>query len=122
MKDAPSLGDPKAAVTLVEFSDFQCPVCRSLHDVLRGMLPNFPQVRVVFKDFPLESLHPWARTAALAGRYAYQPDPKAFLKVYQAIYYQQKVISAANAWTKMADFVAASGANPGVLDACMVGQ
>jgi len=53
MNDAPSLGDPKAAVTLVEFSDFQCPVCRSLHDALRGMLPNFPQVRVVFKDFPL---------------------------------------------------------------------
>jgi protein-disulfide isomerase len=57
MKEAPSLGDPKAPVTLVEFSDFECPVCRSLHDVLRGMLPNYPQVRVVFKDFPLESLH-----------------------------------------------------------------
>src|SRR4029077_7790219 len=72
MRDAPALGDPKAPVTLVEFSDFQCPVCRSLHDVLRGLLPNYPQVRVVFKDFPLESLHPWARTAALAGRCAYQ--------------------------------------------------
>src|SRR5260370_14239503 len=55
-KDATLLGDPKAPVTLVEFSDFECPVCRSLHDVLRGMLPNYPQVRVVFKDFPLESL------------------------------------------------------------------
>jgi len=36
MKDAPVLGDAKAPVTLVEFSDFECPVCRSLHDVLRG--------------------------------------------------------------------------------------
>ncbi len=121
MNDAPSLGDSKAAVTLVEFSDFQCPVCRSLHDVLRGMLPNFPQVRVVFKDFPLESLHPWARTAALAGRCAYQQDPKAFWKVYDAIYDQQEVISAANAWTKMADFAAASGLNPDAFKACMAG-
>ena len=119
MNDAPSLGDPKAAVTLVEFSDFQCPVCRSLHDALRGMLPNFPQVRVVFKDFPLESLHPWARTAALAGRCAYQQDPKAFWKVYDAIYDQQEVISAANAWTKMADFAAASGLDPDAFKACM---
>jgi protein-disulfide isomerase len=119
MKDAPSLGDPKAQVTLVEFSDFQCPVCRSLHDALRGMLPNYPQVRVVFKDFPIEVLHPWARTAALAGRCAYQQDPKAFWKMYDAIYDQQEVISAANAWTKMADFAAASGLDPDAFKACM---
>jgi protein-disulfide isomerase len=119
MKEAPSLGDPKAPVTLVEFSDFECPVCRSLHDVLRGMLPNYPQVRVVFKDFPLESLHPWARTAALAGRCAYRQDPKAFWKVYDAIYDQQEVISAANAWAKMADFAAAAGLSPDTFKACM---
>jgi protein-disulfide isomerase len=121
-KDAPSLGDPKAPVTLVEFSDFECPVCRSLHDVLRGMLPNFPQVRVVFKDFPLDSLHPWARTAALAGRCAYQQDPKAFWKVYDAIYDQQQVISASNAWSKMTDFAAAAGINAEVFKACMSSQ
>jgi protein-disulfide isomerase len=119
MKDAPSLGDPKAAVTLVEFSDFQCPVCRSLHDVLRGMLPNYPQVRVVFKDFPLEQLHPWARTAALAGRCAYQQDPKAFWKVYDAIYDQQELISASNAWSKMADFAGGAGLNSDTFKACM---
>jgi protein-disulfide isomerase len=119
LKDAPALGDPNAPVTLVEYSDFQCPVCRSLHDVLRGMLPNYPQVRVVFKDFPLEQLHPWARTAALAGRCAYQQDPKAFWKVYDAIYDQQELISASNAWSKMADFAAESGLNPDTFKACM---
>jgi protein-disulfide isomerase len=119
MKDAPSLGDPKATVTLVEFSDFQCPVCRSLHDVLRGMLPNYPQVRVVFKDFPIEVLHPWARTAALAGRCAYQQDPQVFWKVYDAIYDQQEVISAENAWAKMADFAGQAGLNPDAFKACM---
>jgi len=118
-KDAPSLGDPKAPVTLVEFSDFQCPVCRSLHDVLRGMLPNYPQVRVVFKDFPLESLHPWARTAALAGRCAYEQNPSAFWKLYDLIYDQQELISASNAWTKMADFAAQTGLNADAFRACM---
>lgn len=118
-KDSPMLGDPKAPVTLVEFSDFECPVCRSLHDVLRGMLPNYPEVRVVFKDFPLESLHPWARTAALAGRCAYAQDPKAFWKVYDLIYDQQEVISAANAWSKVTDFAAQAGVNAEVFKACM---
>jgi protein-disulfide isomerase len=111
IKDAPSLGNSKAPVTLVEFSDFECPVCRSLHDVLRGMLPSYPQVRVVFKDFPIESLHPWARTAALAGHCAYEQDPKAFWKIYDAIYDQQELISAANAWTKMTDFAEQAGLN-----------
>jgi protein-disulfide isomerase len=121
MKDAPSLGDPKATVTLVEYSDFQCPVCRTLHDVLRGLLPNYRQVRVVFKDFPLETLHPWARTGALAGRCAYQQDPAAFWKMYDAIYDNQEIISAENAWTKMSDFAGQAGLNADTFRACMAG-
>ncbi len=119
LKDAPSLGNPNAPVTLVEFSDFECPVCRSLHDVLRGLLPNYPHVRVVFKDFPLETLHPWARTAALAGRCAYQQDPAAFWKMYDSIYDNQEIISAENAWVKMGDYAGQAGLNADTFRACM---
>jgi protein-disulfide isomerase len=118
-KDSPSLGPANAPVTLVEFSDFECPVCRSLHDVLRGLLPNYPQVRVVFKDFPLEQIHPWARTAAIAGRCAYQQNPAAFWKMYDLIYDGQQLISAENAWGKMTDFAAQSGLNADTFKACM---
>jgi protein-disulfide isomerase len=120
MKDAPSLGDPKAAVTLVEYSDFECPVCRSLHDALRGMLPNYAgKVRLVFKDFPIEQLHPWARTAAIAGRCAYQQDSLAFWKMYDFIYDNQEIISAANAWTKMMDYAGQSGLDADTFKTCM---
>jgi protein-disulfide isomerase len=120
MKDAPSLGEPTAAVTLVEYSDFECPVCRSLHDVLRGLLPNYAgKVRVVFKDFPLEQLHPWARTAALAGRCAYQQNPQAFWKMYDFIYDNQEIISAANAWTKMLEYAGRSGLDSDAFKGCM---
>ncbi|MGC1482357.1 MAG: thioredoxin domain-containing protein [Candidatus Acidiferrum sp.] len=118
-KDSPSLGPANAPVTVVEFSDFECPVCRSLHDVLRGLLPNYPQVRVIFKDFPLDQIHPWARTAALAGRCAYQQDPNAFWRMYDLIYDNQDVISAENAWGQMTDFAGKSGINADVLKACM---
>jgi protein-disulfide isomerase len=118
-KDAPILGNPKASITLVEYSDFECPVCRNLHDVLRGMLPNYPQVRVIFKDFPLEQLHPWARTAALAGRCAYQEDPKAFWKMYDFIYDGQDLISAENAWSKMNDFAEQSELDAATFKSCL---
>jgi protein-disulfide isomerase len=119
--NAPVLGDPKAPITLVEYSDFQCPVCRTLHDALRGMLPNYPQVKVVFKDFPLETLHPWARTAALAGRCAYQQDPKAFWKMYDLIYDNQDLISAPNVYDKVMDFAGQAGLNKDAFKACLSG-
>ncbi len=122
MNDAPSLGNPNAAVTLVEYSDFECPVCRNLHDALRGMLPNYAgKVRVVFKDFPIEQLHPWARTAAIAGRCAYQQDPKAFWNMYDFIYDNQEIISAATAWTKMMDYASQSGLDADSFKTCMAG-
>ena len=116
---APVLGDPKAPITVVEFSDFECPVCRGLHDALRGILPNYPQVKVIFKDFPIEQLHPWAHTAALAGRCAYQQDPKAFWKVYDFIYDGQDIISAGNAYDKMADYADRAGLKVDAFKACM---
>ena len=115
----PVLGDPKAPITVVEFSDFECPVCRNLHDALRGMLPNYPQVKVLFKDFPIEAIHPWARTAALAGRCAYQQNPNAFWKLYDLVYDNQDLISAANAYDKVLDFASKSGLNTDTFKACM---
>lgn len=120
MTDAPALGDPKAPVTIVEYSDFECPVCRNLHDALRGILPNYNgKVRVIFKDFPIEQLHPWARTAAIAGRCAFQQKPEAFWKLYDLIYDNQEIISAGNAWTKMVDYASQSGLDAEAFKSCM---
>jgi protein-disulfide isomerase len=120
MTDAPALGDPKAPVTIVEYSDFECPVCRNLHDALRSILPNYSgKVRVIFKDFPIEQLHPWARTAAIAGRCTYQQKPEAFWKVYDLIYDNQEIISAANAWGKMLDYASQSALDADAFKSCM---
>ena len=118
LNDAPSMGDPKAPVTIVEFSDFECPVCRGLHDVVRTLLPQYP-VRLVFKDFPIETIHPWARIAALAGRCAYRQDPKAFWKIYDLIYDNQAILSAENAWTKMNEFAGQAGLSADTFRGCL---
>ena len=118
IKDAPSMGDLNGPITMVEFSDFECPVCRSLHDVLQGLLITYPQVHLVFKDFPLEQ-HPWARLAAISGRCAYNQDPKAFWKLYDLIYDNQEIISAENAYNKFNDYASQTGLNGETFKPCL---
>ena len=119
LEGAPVLGDPKAPITVVEYSDFECPVCRGLHDALRGMLPKYPQVKVIFMNYPIEQIHPWARTAALAGRCAYQQDPKAFWKLYDLIYDNQDLISASDAYDKMLDYATRIGLKLDTFKSCL---
>jgi len=119
LKDAPSVGDAKAPVTVVEFADFECPVCRQLHEELRSLLPKYPQVKFYFKDYPIEQIHPWARTAALASRCAYMQKPTAFWKFYDDFYDGQEVISAANAWDKAVDFSGQAGLDQAAFKSCL---
>jgi protein-disulfide isomerase len=121
LKGAPVYGDLKAPITIVEFGDFECPVCRNFHDAVRGLLPKYPQVKLIFKDFPIDQIHPWARTAALAGRCAYQQDPKAFWKMYDLMYDNQDLVSAANAYDKMMEFAGRAGLNADTFKSCLSG-
>ena len=72
--DAPAyraLGHADAKVTIVEFSDFECPACRVAEPPMRGILKLYEgKVRLVFKHFPLERMHRWARPAAIASECA----------------------------------------------------
>jgi len=65
--DDPSRGDANAPVTIVEFTDFQCPACAAMHPVLDEVLKSYGnKVRFVVRDFPLNQ-HEWARKAAEAA-------------------------------------------------------
>jgi protein-disulfide isomerase len=115
----PSKGPADARVTLIEFSDFECPHCRELYEALKAVEAKYPQVRVVYKDFPLTSIHPWAQTAALGGRCAFQQSPPAFWKVHDSIFDNQDVLSAENVWDKLADFARQAGLDVDTFKACL---
>ena len=64
----PARGPESAPVTLIEFSDFQCPFCGRLEPVIEKILARYPtQVRLIYRNFPLSTLHPDAERAAEAG-------------------------------------------------------
>jgi len=116
---APSRGPADAKYVLVEFGDFQCPSCRQLEYILRDLLANNPQVRLVFKDFPLESIHPWAMTAALVGRCAFQQSPDGFWKLHDAIYDNQEKITTDGALDKLVELATDASLNASTLRTCV---
>lgn len=68
--DDPARGETNAPVTIVEFTDFQCPACAAMHPVLEEVLKSYGnKVRFVVRDFPLNQ-HEWARKAAEAANAA----------------------------------------------------
>lgn len=64
-------GKEGAPITVVEFSDFQCPACKASTPVVEQVLREFPEdVQVVYRHFPLFSIHPYAQAAAQASEVA----------------------------------------------------
>src|SRR3954469_22053081 len=63
----PVLGNPSAKVTIVNYDDFQCPFCSRMHDVLMSDIAKTygDRVRIIYKDYPLTEIHPWAIHAAV---------------------------------------------------------
>jgi protein-disulfide isomerase len=102
----PSMGTPGATVVLVEFSDFQCPYCKEEALMLRrNLLSAYPtQVRLYFKTFPLESIHPWAKPAAIAARCAYRQEPAAFWEFHDWVFENQASIMPENLKDKVMEW------------------
>jgi protein-disulfide isomerase len=67
----PFRGPAKAPVTIVEFSDFHCPFCRRVIPTLAQLESRYgDKIKLVFRDFPIDSLHPGATKAHEAARCA----------------------------------------------------
>jgi protein-disulfide isomerase len=119
LQGAASKGPADAKIVIVEFGDLECPSCRQLDYVLRALLPKYPQVRLVFKDFPLETIHPWAMTAAITGRCVLQQSSDEFWKYHDSVYDSQDLISPENAYNKLLEFAVQAGAGEEKLKACI---
>ena len=75
VEGAPFRGGASAPVTIVKFEDFHCPYCKRAQATLSQILLKYgDRVKIVHRDFPIDTLHPGARLAAEAGRCAKEQD------------------------------------------------
>ena len=82
---APIRGSANAQVTIIEFSDFHCPYCKQVQPTLKRILSDYgDRVRLAYRDFPIDQLHPSARKAAEAARCA--NDQGKFWEFHDKIY------------------------------------
>jgi protein-disulfide isomerase len=89
---APTLGKKNAPVTLVEFSDFQCPYCQAAAPVLKQVAEKFgDQVHIVYRQYPITSIHPFAFKAAEASLCANEQGK--FWELHDAMFADQKKLA-----------------------------
>jgi protein-disulfide isomerase len=86
------LGWPSAAVTLVEYADFECPHCSRAYPVVREIRESLgDRLRLVFRNFPLSTIHPHAQHAAEAAEAA--GAQKRFWQMHDALFEHQTQLS-----------------------------
>jgi protein-disulfide isomerase len=87
---SPALGPADAVVTLVEFSDYECPFCvRHFQQTMPQIEANYirpGKIRYVFRDFPIDELHPEAIRAHEAGRCAVEQDADKFWRLHRSLF------------------------------------
>lgn len=93
---SPSASAPTAAVTIVEFSDFQCPACKAAQPMIESVLKQYgDKVTLIYRHYPLDQLHPNARLAAQAAEVAF--DQGKFWQFHDALFNTQEE------WAKISD-------------------
>jgi protein-disulfide isomerase len=94
LPSSPTKGAKDAQVTVIEFSDFECPSCQRASGYVDPILAKYPsQVRYIRFDLPLSG-HPWAFSAAVAGRAVYRQKPELFWEFKKQVYTNQDKLSA----------------------------
>jgi len=102
-------GNPEAPVTIVEFSDFQCPYCARAFATVEEVLEKHPEdVKFTYLHFPLD-FHPWAKPSAIAAACAAEQDQDAFWKLHDAYFSNQGEFNQENVLTKTKEIIADTG-------------
>jgi protein-disulfide isomerase len=86
-----ALGPASARVTLVEYGDYECPDCGNAYPIIKRLIKEMPDLRFVFRNFPLSNVHPHASVAAQAAEAAAAQGR--FWEMHDQLYEHQKELA-----------------------------
>lgn len=113
----PMIGKKDAPVTLIEFSDYQCPFCKrffqSTLPTLKSEYIETGKVRYVFRDFPLDQIHPHARKAAEAAHCAGDQDK--YWQMHDLLFQNQEALQV----EQLKGYARRLDLNPSAFDTCL---
>jgi len=123
LKGEPFKGGANAKVTIVEYSDFQCPFCsRGYATIENEVLKTYgDKVKFYYKSFPL-AFHKWAESGAIAAECAKEQKADAYWKVYSGLFEQQAQITPENVKEKSLAFTEGTGVDKKKLEECFDGK
>jgi len=102
----PSKGPANASVTVVVFSDFQCPYCaQAAQEIAKALPASGVDARLAYRFFPLASIHPWALPAAKAAACLHAQSPEAFWSLHDYYFQNQRAFTKENIAAKSAELV-----------------
>jgi protein-disulfide isomerase len=117
--NGPARGAKSNDLLLVEFADLQCPHCKEVQAIMDNIVQDFPQARVVFENYPITSLHPYAFRAAAEGECVRKAkDDAAFFTYAQAVFATQEGLTAERADATLSAAVTKAGGDPAAAVAC----
>lgn len=120
LANSPFTGAPEAKVTIIEYSDFQCPYCSSAHVTVKNLLKDYEgKIKLAYKHLPLTNIHDWANDAAQASICVHKQNPETFWKLSDYFFTNQKSITKATFDAKLQEFSSQNAVNAEELKKCM---
>jgi protein-disulfide isomerase len=117
--DGPAQGATSKELMLVEFADLQCPHCKDAQETMANLAKDFPQARIVYQNFPLETPHPYAFRAAAEGNCVRKAKgDAAFFTYAAAVYAKQEALTPDAGDATLAAAATAAGADPAAAATC----
>ena len=116
--NGPSHGPADAPVTIVEFGDLECPACKAAQPNVTKLMEEEPKARLIFQNFPLETIHKWAMLGARYLDCVGRENNDALWKFISTVYDHQGEITPENAEAKLKEYAKEAGANPDTVAAC----
>lgn len=116
--DGPARGAAGRQLLLVEFADMQCPHCKEVQGTMDQLVKDFPAARLVYQNYPIGEIHPFAFKAAAYGVCVAKQRTEAFWTYLQAVYDTQGGLTADSGDETLKNAVVKAGLDAGAVDVC----